>query len=403
MKKLAPFAVAPPAPLEPAWRGVLERSLPSPVRADALSALVERQSRAYNGESQSLSPAEQRAARVLFFFPRDLHKPALPLAELALLGALDGEPLRVLDLGAGVGASAAGLLRTHAALARERPSLAPLASLLCVDDDALALAQLERTLASARAEGLLPAQPAVLAREGDLRAPERWLREGEGPFDLVLLGTALVELTRGKGDEASRGRALAALIEPWLATSRLSSRGVLVVLEPASKPESRALQRARAELLAKGHHLVAPCTHAGACPLLERETDWCHEDVAVDLPPWLHATAREAGLRYQGLTFAYQSWSVRPGFSLASRAPQGLLPLRLVAEPRGTKGKVEALACGPVSEGVTALKLMELERDTRKFPEAERLEARPRGALYPLAPREGLAQGATVRLSPPGR
>src|SRR3712207_8562489 len=51
--------------------------------------------------------------------------------------------------------------------------------------------------------------------------------------------------------------------------------------------------------------VFAPCLHAASCPMLAIETEWCHEDLAVDLPPWTVPLARAAGLRWQGLTFSY--------------------------------------------------------------------------------------------------
>ena len=39
--------------------------------------------------------------------------------------------------------------------------------------------------------------------------------------------------------------------------------------------------------------------------MLATEGDWCHEDLPIDLPPWVAPLARAAGLRWQRLTFSY--------------------------------------------------------------------------------------------------
>src|SRR5580700_2681488 len=51
--------------------------------------------------------------------------------------------------------------------------------------------------------------------------------------------------------------------------------------------------------------VFAPCLHAAPCPALARDSDWCHEDLDVDLPGWLVPVAKAAGLRHEGLTFSY--------------------------------------------------------------------------------------------------
>src|SRR6202044_548425 len=83
---------------------------------------------------------------------------------------------------------------------------------------------------------------------------------------------------------------------------------------------------------------------------LARETDWCHEDIDVDLPAWLVPVARAAGLRHEGLTFSYLVLRA-PGPG-ADRlvdhigASPGARRLRVVSNIVRTKGKREAYLCG---------------------------------------------------------
>src|SRR5581483_5196480 len=84
--------------------------------------------------------------------------------------------------------------------------------------------------------------------------------------------------------------------------------------------------------------IVAPCLHARACPMLANESDWCHEDVACDLPEWLVLVARAAGLRWQGLTFSY----LVVGTGKKDRPPG----FRAVSKLLATKGKKEVRLCG---------------------------------------------------------
>ena len=96
-----------------------------------------------------------------------------------------------------------------------------------------------------------------------------------------MLGFVINELWQ-EGEQAAERCAA------WLARlcELLSDDGALIVLEPALRAQSRALQRVRGVLasVAGPPHVFAPCLHRGACPLLERERDWCHEQLPLPLP-----------------------------------------------------------------------------------------------------------------------
>jgi hypothetical protein len=103
-------------------------------------------------------------------------------------------------------------------------------------------------------------------------------------------------------------------------------------------------------LLAHGGppYLFAPCLHAGACPLLERERDWCHERLPLALPAAIAGVARDAGLREAELSYSYLT---------LTRAPRSLAELARAAPPEqlyrvdsatlASKGKLELALCGP--------------------------------------------------------
>ncbi len=351
------MALTTPAPLESAWEGALAAALGRTVDPRALALMVERQSRRYRGEDVPLARGDELAARALFWLPRDLPKAALPIAELSAAGALPLRPLRVLDLGAGLGATSLGL-------ARALPPGASVGSLTAVDRDADALALLRRVTAEARSRGLIPAIPELVTETRDL-ARAHW-DAGLGTYDLVTVGLALVEVTRGLADESARGQGIAALLR--VALPHVSPDGALVVLEPAGRDDARALQRARDALAAEGVTVFAPCPHARGCPMLANPTDWCHEDLAdASLPPWLVPVARAAGLRWEGLTFSYLVLR-RDGRTLAAHAVSSAggagVPLRLLSPPLVTKGKTEVVACGDLPPG-TSTRLMELQRAAR--------------------------------------
>jgi hypothetical protein len=163
-------------------------------------------------------------------------------------------------------------------------------------------------------------------------------------WDLVLLGQVLSELDTELA-AAARVAKHAALVESLLA-SAVRPDGALVVVEPALRERARYLHAVRDAVLAKragegGPNVFAPCLHRGLCPMLLTEGDWCHEDLAVDLPEWLTPIARAAGLRWQGLTFSYLILR-KDGTTLEKRG----FPWRVVSGPIVSKGKRELFLCG---------------------------------------------------------
>lgn len=309
-----------------------------------LAAEVRALSDAYNaGELSRSRTRGALAARLLFSFPRDVPKMACAARELAFAGRLSGA-LRVLDVGAGLGASTWGLARLLAARG-ERASV----DATFVDDDPAAL-EVARAIARARPrDGQVDVRIATDAPSGK--------------YDVVLVGQALGEMT-------ADDRAQTEIIVDLLAT-RLADDGSLVVVEPALADRTRRLHRVRDALVARGVTVFAPCLHAAPCPMVADEgpggesrgggKSWCHEDLPIDLPAPIAAVARAAGLRWQGLTFSYLVLR-KDGATLqgALGSPRGAA--RVVSLPIVTKGKRELYLCG---EG-RVRKIARLDRDEER-------------------------------------
>jgi SAM-dependent methyltransferase len=320
------------SPLEERWREVLDtvarrQGYPGSRDVKELGAALERLSAWYNGLSPTVPPRAALAARLSFSFARDVPKGAAAVA--GLVPGLRGRAgLRVLDLGAGLGAMSWGVVRALAAAGHQGKVVATL-----VDRDAQALALGAQIAAEARGEG--DVELAVSTVVGDVGRPPR--QEAE----LVLVGQALSEMDPGM-KPAERATRHADVLHALL-QHNVAPDGALVVVEPALRDRTRHLHEVRSQLIARGWSVFAPCLHDQRCPMLATETDWCHEDRPVDLPPWLVPVARAAGLRFQGLTFSYLVIR-RDRQGLRGLVPAGTL--RVVGVPRRTKGKREAELCG---------------------------------------------------------
>jgi len=335
-----------------------------PTDAVALAQGVAELSAAYNAAAFPVrwTPARE-AGRVAFFLPRDARKIEAALRDLPL-AALGRPALRVLDLGAGVGGSGLG-----AVLGLRGRGYSGEIALTLVEPEPRALT---RGLALLRrcVDGLGLGPVTVQGLRGDLRA-------GPGEFDLVVLGAVLVEVGHGQA-EAARVELLRQLLRGILAQN-VGGDGLLLVVEPALKVTSRRLQQVREALRAEaGLFVVAPCPHAEACPLLTRAEDWCHEDLAVDLPAALVPIARAAGLRWQGLTYSRLALSTSP-----VRRPGA----RVVLPPHPTKGKLAQGLCLPGSPSVVVVE--RLDRHASAENEAWSTLSRGDGLDLPGASWEG--------------
>lgn len=330
-----------PVPLEPEWAAVLvdvARELRLGSLDDArLPQHVASMAAVYNDDRLSglRGSRDQLAARLSFWFPRDVPKVAGAVREVIAMGrlVLSGE-LRVLDVGAGLGASHRGLARALD-VAGARGTL----DVHAVDDDRDALR------AAAAIARRRPNEGGVELRVKTEEASIAQLcaRPPRGRFGVILVGQVLSELDLDK-DEPTRVEHQADQLAS-LARTSLEPNGLLILVEPALRTRSRHLQRLRAALLARKLHVIAPCLHEGRCPLLGRDGDWCHEDLAVDLPEFLVPTAKKAGLRWEGLTFSYLV--VSPS---GPRLVESIVPAdnreRAVSGLLVTKGKRELIVCG---------------------------------------------------------
>ena len=152
----------------------------------------------------------------------------------------------------------------------------------------------------------------------DVAAPAKW-----PAADLVIAAYALSELS-------AAGRAALAR-SAWAASSQLC-----VFVEPGTPDGFSRVLDVRTLLLANGAHMVAPCPHAGQCPMVARPHDWCH--FAVRLPRTrLHRQIKGGSLGYEDEKFSCLVVARAPS-SPAARA-------RILRHPRMSKGRIDLLLC----------------------------------------------------------
>jgi ribosomal protein RSM22 (predicted rRNA methylase) len=325
--------------------------------AEATSAL----SHVYTHERKQMAslPSDQSAllARAGFFFARDLPKVFGPLDELLACDVMP-QPgrMRVLDVGAGLGATSVGLARWL----RLRKRSVDAIEVVAVEQSAGALRAFEHFAQVFRE---LPDEfvPITLsAHEKDLRSVAT-----EGKFDLALFGFVLNELFR-ELPERERAEQRAELIVQ--ASKNLRAGGAVIVLEPALKDTARELMTLRDVLVARAAapFVIAPCLHDQVCPMLPSVRDWCHQELAYALPENLAEVARAASLRYEGLSYASLVLANQPRPSVQARQ------VRVVSDRLRSKGKLELFSCS--AAGYQRLTRLDRDEssDNRAFSEAAR-------------------------------
>lgn len=114
----------------------------------------------------------------------------------------------------------------------------------------------------------------------------------------------------------------------------LEDEGLVILVEPALKLQSRRLLEIRKQLLehfagprAKDFQILLPCLGHQACGALAAAEDWCHEEVAWWRPPYLKIIDEMAGLDRKTLPFSYLV------ITRSKRTREEILPA--LAEARG--------------------------------------------------------------------
>jgi ribosomal protein RSM22 (predicted rRNA methylase) len=229
------------------------------------------------------------------------------------------------------------------ALCEIRPELAP-ASLLDVGaGPGTATWAAAEAFASLKNFTLLDANPALRALGLDLARDHLRLRamtyhRGEARAALADAEAADLVVANymiGEINDADR-EALADLM--WAKT-----RDTLLVVEPGTPAGYARIIALRAQLIAAGAHVAAPCPHDDRCPLVA--PDWCH--FTQRLPrSRAHKQLKSAELPYEDEKFAYVA---------LTRAPVARHPARVLAQPDVNKVEVTAKLC--TAEGLVIARI----------------------------------------------
>jgi ribosomal protein RSM22 (predicted rRNA methylase) len=115
----------------------------------------------------------------------------------------------------------------------------------------------------------------------------------------------------------------------WAAAKQL-----LVVIEPGTPRNFEQVARVRAELIARGAHVLAPCPHELACPMAAAN-DWCHFAARLERTSE-HRRMKGGELGYEDEKFSYVAFA--KGHSRPAEA-------RIVRHPITHSGFIRLTLC----------------------------------------------------------
>jgi ribosomal protein RSM22 (predicted rRNA methylase) len=251
---------------------------------------------------ESSNPAHLRAAYFLYFMPSNLYRIASVWTELARLGYRwsAGETLRGIEFGAGPapGAAAAAIAEKYA------PVGMPQSGNWALIEQDKAMLELGKAWAETFCASQGMSDWGVRPFHRKLKLRDGFLPRNAPRFNAWVMSFFLNEFSETPEEIASQ------LIRAW--DQHLDDEGIVILVEPALKLQSRKLLEIRRAILAERERrkidwlqLLLPCLGHQACGALAAEDDWCHEEVTWWRPPYFKLIDQLAELDRKTLPFSY--------------------------------------------------------------------------------------------------
>lgn len=159
--------------------------------------------------------------------------------------------------------------------------------------------------------------------------------------DLVVISYALGELPPAAAARTA--------LQAWECAGKF-----LALIEPGTRRGFSTIHEARSALIAAGGQLLAPCPHAGECPMAAAG-DWCHFAQRLERTS-LHRQIKSGALGHEDEKFSYVVFS---------RTPAARAAARIVRHPHHHAGHVQLTLCTP--HGLTSQTIGKSQKETYKL------------------------------------
>jgi hypothetical protein len=249
----------------------------------------------------SSNPAHLRLAYFLCFMPSNLFRMATVWSELARLG-FQWKPshLKGIEFGAGPASGVCGIAAGEFYSSVGLPKRG-----------SWALIEQDKTMLQWGVQWSQTYFNYLQFNDWQIRSFHRKIDLSDGflpnrapQFNLWLMSFYLNELSINPSELASK---LVKSLE-----SHLEKEGLVIIIEPALKVQSRRLLEIRKEILREREKrklswlkILAPCLGHQICGALENPEDWCHDEATWWRPPYLQKIDKMAGLDHKTLPFSY--------------------------------------------------------------------------------------------------
>lgn len=253
---------------------------------------------------ESSNPENMRLAYFLYFMPSNLFRVGAVWSELARLGFKwkAGETLRAVEFGAGPASGACGIAAGEHFASSGSTGLPTVGNWALIEQDQATLNLGCDWAANYFASQGMDWGTRPFHRKVDLGRD--LLPKSAPSFNLWVMSYFLNESATDASTMARN------LIASW--KKHLDEEGVVILVEPALKLQSRRLLELRKELLIERERagadwlqILLPCLGHQACGALAKEDDWCHEQVTWWRPPYFKLIDEMAELDRKTLPFSY--------------------------------------------------------------------------------------------------
>lgn len=307
-------------------------------------------------EEPYLNDSELRQAYLLYYTTTNMLKIIPPLRELSFSGFFDtSKPIRILDLGSGTGAAIWGLIQY---LECER-ALPIEVSITAVDSVAKNLSTI-RDFHNRLSKRCTFVKSSLEVQLDNLEHTK--LHRSEERYDLIIMMNTLNELS--PEPEQSLNDLFKQLLE---------DDGVLMLIEPASRPQSRRLLSFRDESVKAGFTVYAPCTRQANCPALDREGNWCHTEYDWERPEFIKLIDEFAETLRLSLKSTYITIN-KNGKTLSGCLEAKNTNSRVVSERFDEKGRTRAILCSEKGRGEYTLNKRDKSDSNKAFTKIERYD-----------------------------
>ncbi len=249
----------------------------------------------------SSNPQNLRLAYFLYFMPCNLFRMASIWAELSRLGfRWKPKTMRGIEFGAGPASGMCGI----AAGEKFASVGAPLSANWALIEQDQAMLEMGARWAQVYTQNLGSTDWGTRTFHRKIDLDRGFLPKSAPDFNLWIMSYYLNEL------EITPQALAPLLLDAW--DQHLEDEGLVILMEPALKLQSRKLLELRKAILLEQKRrkrddllILLPCLGHQTCGALENPEDWCHEEVTWWRPPYLRKLDQLAGLDRKSLPFSY--------------------------------------------------------------------------------------------------